>query len=116
MSDQEQERLRRLRERQISDRDRLVKQRKVQAGISTKAKRMRKPFKLDGAWKDFPHIIRTPIYALLAGIILMTVLPAIWVSPYAFWVALFITVLMIIFAIIVGSNLDLRDDIRDNLR
>lgn len=116
MSDQEQERLRKLRERQIADRDPLVKQNKVQRGISTKAKRMRKPFKLGGAWKDIPHVIRTPIYALLAGILLTIILPMIWASPYAFWAALLATILLIIFAILVGSNLDLRDDIKNHLR
>ena len=116
MSNQEQERLKRLREKQIADRDPQVKQRKVQQNYSVKAKRMRKPFKLTGAWKDLPHIIRTPFYALLLGIVIIFALPTLWVSPYAIWVALLITVILILFGVVVGNSLDLRDDIRDKLK
>jgi hypothetical protein len=116
MSNQEQERLKRLRERQIADRDPLVKQRKLQQNYSVKARRMRKPFKLTGAWKDIPHIIRTPFYGLILGVAIIFILPNIWVSPFAIWVALLVTVLLIIFGLIFGNSLDLRDDIRDKLK
>lgn len=116
MSNQEQERLRRLREKQLTDRDPLVKQRTIQRGITTKARRMRKPFKLTGAWKDLPHIIRTPFYALLLGIAVIFILPTLWISPLAIWTALLITVFLIIFGVVLGNSLDLRDDIKNNLR
>jgi hypothetical protein len=116
MSNQEQERLKRLRERQIADRDPLVKQRKLQQNYSVKARRMRKPFKLTGAWKDIPHIIRTPFYGLILGVAIIFILPNIWVSPFAIWVALLVTVFLIIFGLIFGNSLDLRDDIRDKLK
>ena len=116
MSNQEQDRLKRLREKQIADRDPLVKQRKVQQNYSVKAKRMRKPFKLTGAWKDIPHVIRTPFYGLIIGVVIIFVLPMFWNSPFAIWAALFATLLLIIFGIVLGSNLDLRDNIRDQLK
>jgi uncharacterized protein YacL len=115
MSDREQERLKKLRERQIADRDPLVKQRNIQRGITTKARRMRKPFKLSDAWKDIPHIIRTPFYGLLLGIIIAILLPIFWNSPYAIWVAVLLTVFLIIFGMILGYNLDLRDNIKNQL-
>lgn len=115
MPDQEQERLRKLRERQIADRDPLVKQRTVQRGYSNKAKRMRKPFKLGSAWKDIPHIIRTPIYGLILGIIVAVILPKVWASPYAIWVAGFATLILIIFGVVLGNTLDLRDNIKSNM-
>lgn len=116
MSDQEKERLRSLREKQIADRDPLVKQRNVQRGISTKARRMRKPFKLSGAWKDIPHVIRTPFYGLILGIITAILLPRFWVSPYAIWGAGFTTLILIIFGVVLGSSLDLRDNIKDQIK
>lgn len=116
MSNQEQERLKRLREKQIADRDPLVKQRKLQQNYSVKAKRMRKPFKLTGAWRDIPHIIRTPFYALLLGIAVIFILPALWESPLAIWVALLITAFLIVFGLVLGNSLDLRDDIKDSLK
>ncbi|MFM8425186.1 MAG: hypothetical protein ACKOBL_08405 [Chloroflexota bacterium] len=116
MSNQEQDRLRRLREKQLADRDPLVKQRNIQRGITTKAKRMRKPFKLTGAWKDLPHVIRTPFYALIIGVAVIFILPMIWVSTYAIWVAILITIFLIIFGLVLGNSLDLRDNIRDQLK
>jgi hypothetical protein len=116
MSNQEQERLRRLREKQVADRDPLVKQRKGQQNYSAKARRMRKPFKLSGAWKDIPHIIRTPFYGLIIGVVIIFILPMFWNSPLAIWVALFATLILIIFGVVVGGNLDLRDNIRDQLK
>ena len=116
MSNHEQERLRRLREKQIADRDPLVKQRNIQRGITNKARRMRKPFKLTGAWKDLPHIIRTPFYGLLLGIVVIFILPELWVSPFAIWAAVLITVVLIVFGLALGNSLDLRDNIRDQLK
>lgn len=116
MPDQEQERLRRLREKQIADRDPLVKQRTLQRNYSAKARRMRKPFKFTGAWKDFPHIIRTPFYGLLLGVALIFILPEVWNSPYAFWVGVLGTVIFILFGIVLGNSLDLRDSIKDQLK
>lgn len=116
MSNQEQERLRKLREKQIADRDPLVKQRKVQQNYSVKSKRMHKPFKLTGAWKDLPHIIRTPFYGLLLGIVVIFILPELWVSPFAIWGAVLITVVLIVFGLALGNSLDLRDSIRDQLK
>ncbi|MCB0103973.1 MAG: hypothetical protein H6635_09660 [Anaerolineales bacterium] len=116
MSDREQDRLKRLRERQIADRDPLVKQRNVQRGISTKARRMRKPFKLSGAWEDLPHTIRMPAYGLLLGIISTLILPLVWASPYAIWAGVIILVLLILLGIVIGGSLDWRDDLKNNLR
>jgi len=94
----------------------LVKQRNIQRGITTKARRMHKPFKLSSAWKDIPHIIRTPIYGLILGIITVILLPRFWVSPYTIWIAVFITLILIIFGIVFGSTLDLRDNIKDQIK
>lgn len=116
MPDQEQERLRRLRERQIADRDPLVKQRKLQQNYSVKSRRMRKPFKFTGAWKDIPHVIRTPFYGLILGLAVIFILPEVWDSPLAFWVAVFATLIFVVFGLVLGNSLDLRDNIKDNLR
>jgi len=116
MSDQEQDRLKRLRDRQISARDPLVKQRKFQRDISVKEKRMRKPFSLAKAWKDIPHIIKSPFYGLLLGLVVIFVLPVVWVSPYALLAGGFATLIFIVFGLVLGNSLDLRDSIRDHLK
>ena len=116
MPDNEQERLKRLRERQLADRDPLVKQRKHQQMYTAKARRMRKSFKLSEAWADIPHIIRMPIYGLILGLAITFILPILWVSPYAFWAGLLAAVLLIVFGLIVGNALDIRDRIKENLK
>lgn len=116
MSNQEQERLQRLRDKQIAARDPLVKQRKFQRDISIKTKRMSKPFSLSKAWSDIPHIIKTPFYGLLLGVVVLVVLPKLWNSAFAFLAGAGVTLIFIIFGLILGNTLDLRDRIRDNLK
>jgi hypothetical protein len=43
---------------------------------------MRKRFTLSGAWKDIPHIIKSPLYGFLIGGIIALILPRFWNSPY----------------------------------
>jgi predicted permease len=116
MPSQEQERLKRMRDRQLAARDPLVKQREFQRAGAVKEKRARKPFSFSKAWRDFPHVVRTPIYALLLGLLVSVVLPVFWNSPLAFLVGAVVTLILILFGVIVGNALDLRDDIKDNLR
>ena len=116
MSDQENERLKRLRERQLADRDPLAKQQQFQQNTSIKEKRLRKPFVLSKAWKDLPHIIRTPFYGLLLGILVILALPYLWPSPYAILAGGGVTVLFLIFGVVMGNSLDLRDDIKNNMK
>ncbi len=116
MSNQEQERLKRLRESQLRSRDPLVGQRKFQRNISVKEKRMRKSFSMSGAWKDIPHVIKVPFYGLLLGIALVFILPAVWSSPYATLAGAGITLILIVFGLIFGNSLDIRDRIRDNIK
>ncbi|MDP2776471.1 MAG: hypothetical protein Q8O48_02415 [Anaerolineales bacterium] len=116
MSSEEQERLKQLRDRQLQARDPLARQRNFQHNSSTKEKRMRKPFSLSKAWKDIPHIFKSPFYGLLLGVSVVFVLPTIWDSPYAIIVGAGVTLLFIVFGLILGNSLDIRDRIRDNLK
>lgn len=116
MPDQETERLKRLREKQLADRDPLVKQRKFQHSSSVKEMRMRKPFSLSKAWGDIPHIIKYPFYALIIGVIVIFVLPTLWDSPYAIFAGVAATAIFVIFGLILGNTIDLRDDIKDHIK
>ena len=116
MPDPESERLRRLREQQLADRDPLVKQHKFQHNSSLKEKRMRKPFSLVKAWKDLPNIVRSPLYGLVFGVLITVLLPFFWDSPYAILAGAAITIIFLIFGVIMGNSLDLRDNIKDNIK
>ena len=116
MSKQEQERLKRLRERQLADRDPLIKQREFQRMGAVKEKRAKQPFSLSRAWRDIPHVVKLPLYGLIFGIALIIVLPYLWDSPWTFLVGAGLTVVIMIFGVITGNAIDLRDDIKDNLK
>jgi uncharacterized membrane protein YraQ (UPF0718 family) len=116
MSNQEQERLKRLREQQLQARDPMVKQRNIQRNISVKEKKLRKKFSLIGAWRDFPKVVRMPILALLIGGAITIILPSLWDSPYATIAGAGVTVVMILFAVVLGNALDLRDEIKDHMK
>jgi hypothetical protein len=116
MPDSEAEKLKRLREKQLTDRDPLVKQQQFQRSSVIKEKRMRKPFSLKKAWSDIPHVIKSPFYGLLIGMLVIVILPNIWKSPYASLTGTGATIIFIIFGVIVGNSLDLRDKIRDHIK
>ncbi len=116
MPNQEQERLKRLRDGQLAARDPLIKQRKFQHDSAVKERRMRKPFSLSKSWGELPHIIKSPFYCLIIGIVVTAVLPNLWDSPWAFLVGAGLTLVFIVFGAVTGNSLDLRDRIRDNTK
>ena len=115
MPESESERLNRLRQRPLADRDPLVKQRQFERNSVAKEKRMQKPFSFKKAWSDIPHSIKVPLYGLIVGVIVIFVLPNFWKSPYAIFAGVGITLVLIILGFITGNSLDLRDDIRKHV-
>jgi hypothetical protein len=116
MPESESERLKRLSQKQLADRDPLVKQRKFQHDSVVKEKRLQKPFSFRKAWSEIPHSIRIPFFGLIVGVLVIVLLPNFWVSPYAIFTGLGITILLMIFGFVVGNSLDLRDDIKRHIK
>jgi len=116
MPESESERLKKLRQRQLADRDPLVKQRQFQHSSAVKERRMRKPFSFKKAWGEIPHSVKLPLYGLIAGVLVIFILPNFWKSPSAIFAGAGITLLLIVFGFITGNSLDLRDDIKKHIR
>ena len=116
MPTDEQERLKQLRNKQLAARDPLVKQRHFQSSSSIKEKRMRKPFSFKKAWMDIPHVIKMPFYGLILGVAALFILPIFWISKWAIVAAGGLTLVLIVFGVIVGNAMDLRDSIRDHIK
>lgn len=116
MSRDEQEKLKQLRDKQLTARDPLVKQRQFQHSSSVKEKRMRKPFSFKKAWADIPHIIKMSFYGLILGVVVMFILTNLWISKWAGIVSGGLTLAFIIFGVIIGNSLDIRDSIRDHIK
>ncbi|MEW5829069.1 MAG: hypothetical protein AB1846_09295 [Chloroflexota bacterium] len=113
----EQERLKRLRERQLADRDPHVKTRQQQQFFARREKKhsRRKPG-LRKMWTEIPNTFRNTIYALLTGLFLLWVVPIFWVSPWALAVVGAATLVLILFGVVLGQAQDSRDEIKDSLR
>jgi hypothetical protein len=113
----EQERLKRLRDRQLADRDPLVKQKKFQSTSAQKARRASgKKLSLLEEWRMIPNIIRSPLIGLLVGLVIIIVLPMVWVSQWAFWTGVGATVFLILIGLVTGNALDIRDRLKDSLK
>jgi hypothetical protein len=115
MPDQESERLKRLRERQLKDRDPLVKERSFQRVTSVKEKRMQKRFSLIKEWAAVPYIIKVPLYCLILSVIIMVTLPAVLDSPYTRYISIGVIVILLIVGAISGYIMDYNDRIKDHL-
>jgi hypothetical protein len=114
---QEQERLKRLRERQLADRDPHVKQRQFQRVSSQREQRLRKQsYSLGKMWKDIPHVWKGFFYGLLIGLVVFLVIPTFWVSPWAFPISLITLAVIILFGVVVGRAIDARENIKDLMR
>ncbi len=110
----EQERLRRLRERQLGDRDPHVKQKQIQRNITTREHRERgKKYTLGNAWQTLPHIYRAPLIIFLLGLGATIVLTVLWPSPWALAIGLGATFFLTLVGIPIGQAMDVRDNLRD---
>jgi hypothetical protein len=85
MSD-ELERLKRLRSRQLSDRDPGVKAKKSQTVYTRQVrKKAGERYTLGEAWRTIPNVYRASFICLFVGLCLILFLPQVWHSPWAFW-------------------------------
>jgi hypothetical protein len=114
MSNQnEQERLRRIRDRQIQLRDPKIKDRKVQRSVAKKHRDSLETFSITKIWTDLPKIIRGTVIGLLAGLVILLVLPYIFQGAWVD-IAGFATVFILAFlGMIFGQALDARDRLKD---
>ena len=114
---QEQERLRRLRERQLADRDPHVKQRQFQRSSSQRERRLSKQsYSLGNMWKDIPHVWKGFFYGLMLGLVVFLIVPTFWQSPWALVIFIMALVIFILFGVLVGRAIDTRENIKDLIR
>jgi hypothetical protein len=115
-NDQELERLRRLRDRQLSDRDPLVKQRKFQRESAQRERRHKKAYSLGQIWKDIPHAWKGFFYGLVLGTIVLLIVSMFWISPWAIPCSAASIVVFALFGVMIGRAIDTRENIKDLMR
>ncbi len=110
----ELERLRRLRDRQLADRNPKEKQKQFQySSLQKERKAANKPYSLGDAWRTIPHVVRSPLIAFLIGLCVSILLQFVWKSPWALWAGLGAIVFLIVIGVMIGQALDVRDNLRD---
>ena len=115
-NDSEQERLKQLRERQLADRDPLIKQRQFQRNSAQREHRARKPLTLAGMWREIPNTWKGFFYGVLIGTMFLIILPSLWVSSWAVPCASASIVIFAIFGVVLGRALDTRDNINELMK
>jgi uncharacterized protein YacL len=112
---QEQERLRRLRERQLTDRDPLDKQRKHQRTSAVRTRKAMNSFSFKESLSSIPYVWRGAFLGLILGLAVILILPSLWDSPYASLIGVAATIILMIFGVMTGNALDLRENIKKDL-
>src|SRR3990172_1286538 len=112
-SNSEQERLRRLRARQLAARDPQSKARKLHAGISRKQRRAVEPFSLVRIWSEIPYIWRYAFYGFALGVLGVAVVPLLWKSPWAVPCSAVATLMLAMLGLFIGRAADARDSLKE---
>ena len=81
--DPEVERLMRLRDKQISARDPLVKERKFDRMAAERERKRDKSISLMEFWTAIPQALRSGFFGLLVGLALLKIVTGLWDSPLA---------------------------------
>ncbi len=111
---EEQEQLKRLRDRQLAARDPHKHQRKREQIYVQREKRIAsKKTTFAELWQDIPHTIKGPLYGLIAGLAIFILLPIFWPSKWALIVSLGITVFLILMGFLIGKGIQTREDLKD---
>jgi tetrahydromethanopterin S-methyltransferase subunit G len=113
----EQERLKRLRERQLAARDPHKQQKKREQIYVQREKRIAsKKTTFREMWQDIPHTIKGPLYGLVAGLVIFILLPIFWSSTWTLTVSLGSTVLLIVIGSLIGRAVQTREDLKELTR
>ena len=115
----EQERLKRLRERQLTDRDPHAKQRKVERKVTARRQKIYKSSKAVTPWQMFtelPHKVHGGVVCFLLGLLVLLLLPLFMDAPWAQVIAWVAPVALVLVGVLYGESFDWRDEIRDHLK
>ena len=110
---EEKERIRRIRERQIQARDPRAGYKKTQRAVT---KRGRKSYKRITLWEmftDIPKKWKGLIIGIMIGAFISVLLPMLWSSEWAFLIGVATIPILAILGLALGQAFDVRDELRD---
>jgi len=115
-NDSEVDRLRRLREQQLTARDPGKKERKLQRNIATRHQSSSKPASLGSGWKEIPHSYKGLLYGGLVGAAVIIGLPYLLDYPWLETATLVAFPFFIVLGFFIGRAADTRDRIKEYMR
>jgi uncharacterized membrane protein YraQ (UPF0718 family) len=111
----EQERLMRLRERQLSVRDPQEKSRKFNRMAAERERNRDDSETLGEMWATIPSVWKYGLFGFLIGGGLAFLLQRYWISTWATPVSIILAIGILLMAITIGRAIDLRDSIKKQL-
>ncbi len=108
----EQERLVRLRQKQLTDRDPGVKQRDFNRMATARERKVDRRITAGRMWGTISHAWRGALVGLLLGVLVMILLPELWDSRWALPAALGITLILLVLGVVIGKSFDYRDNLK----
>ena len=109
----EVERLKRIRDKQIQARDPQKKQRKLQHNISKRYRSSRETFSFKKFWIGAEHKWRGIIIGAFLGAIVLVALPTFVESDLAGLVSIAVFVFLMVMGYMIGQAADTRDELED---
>ena len=113
---QEQERLKRLREQQLRARNPNKKEQKFQRTTAERERNRDRSYTISDFWRDIPLVVRYALSGFLVGVLIAIALPFFWQSQWTTFVSLLVIVALTAFSGILGNAVATRDKIKDLTR
>jgi uncharacterized membrane protein len=111
--DNEVERYRKIRDRQLNLRDHTVEQKRVQHEIAKKRRRNVEKFSLVRIFTDIPKMITGTLIGMLIGLLIFLILPYLSDESWVDIAGIVITVFGAIFGFFYGRAMDAKDALSD---
>jgi len=110
---EELERLKRLRQKQLQARDPLAKQRKIERKVAARRRGTREKVTFKSMITDVPYRWRGAILGAVLGIVVSVVLPSLVDASWVEWIGLLAVLALALLGFMFGRAFDSRDELRD---
>jgi hypothetical protein len=107
------ERFRKIRDRQLNLRDHTVEQKRVQHEIAKKRRRSVERFSLGGMFKGIPKMVTGTLIGMLVGILIFLILPYLSDAEWIDIAGVVLTIFLTIFGFFYGRAMDAKDALSD---
>ena len=109
----ESERLKRIRDRQVGLRDPQAKQQRLQGGIASRRQKSVKKYSSRQVVREIPFKARGAVIGAFIGVLILAFAPLIVDSPWTDVIGILSIVMLAIFGFLMGRAMDARDSLKE---